>query len=289
MASSPNSVGREGRWGRWGSVILCIKHELPKVFVTILKFLPFSIDTTKPLLIYIPGMDGSGRLLQNQKGIWQNFDVRCLNIPSQEIEWEQLTEDLVFLIKEELFRQGKRRVYVCGESFGACLALKLAESIPHLIHQIILINSASAFNKRPLLNLGTYATRFMSDYVYRSCAGLLLPFLTRSSNVSPSQQDKLLAAMEEVPPNIVSWRLTLLDKFTYPSKQLKLPVLIVASAKDQLLPSVAEARKLKQFFFHGQIRILPDSGHCCLLESKVDLSQIIQQQEAKINSRYSRI
>ena len=243
---------------------------------TTLKFLSYnSINTNKPLFIYLPGMDGSGELLDNQTQIWQNFDVRCLYIPPKEIGWEEITEQLVTLIKDELTLHEKRKIYICGESFGACLALKLIEYIPDFIHQVILINSASAFSERPLLNLGTYITNIMSDFVYHHSTLLLLPFLGKLEAIATKEKNKLLRVMQALPPKIVSWRLALLQNFQYQPLISHPRLLIIASAQDQLLPSVAEARKLTQIFPNSQMTILPDSGHCCLLENKVDLYQII--------------
>ncbi len=234
-------------------------------------------------------MDGSGKLLESQTNIWKNFDVRCLYIPPTQMGWEEVTQRLVTLIKDELNLNGNRKIYICGESFGACLALKLIESIPYFIYKVILINSASAFNDRPLLNLGTYITDFMSDFIYRNSTLLLLPFLGKLEAITEPEKNKLLKAMQEVPPKIVSWRLSLLQNFQYKPVQSHPNLLIVASAQDQLLPSVAEGRKLKELFPNSEMTILPNSGHCCLLENKIDLYQIINdyKQLTKSNQQLS--
>lgn len=247
---------------------------------TALKFLPYcTIDTTKPLFIYLPGMDGSGELLVAQTEIWENFDVRCVYIPPEKLGWQELTDKLVSLIKEELILDGERKIYLCGESFGACLALKSIEFIPHLIDQVILINSASGFKQRPILNLGTYITAIMSDFIYQNSTLLLLPFLAKLEAITKEKVNKLLQLMQEVPPKIVSWRLSLLQNFQYEPPQSHPRLLIIASAEDKLLPSVLEAKKLKQMFPDSEMTILPESGHCCLLEQKVDLYKIINTEK----------
>lgn len=226
-------------------------------------------------------MDGSGELLTSQTQIWQNFDVRCLYIPPKEMNWEEITERLVTLIKNERILHGERKIYICGESFGACLALKLIEYIPDFIHQVILINSASAFNEQPVLRLGTHITKMMSDFVYRNATLLLLPFLAKLEAIAIKEKNKLLKVMQEVPPHIVSWRLALLQTFQYQVVSNYPRLLIIASAQDQLLPSVAEAKKLNQNFPNSQMTILPNSGHCCLLENHVDLYKIIDKHNKK--------
>ena len=49
----------------------------------------------------------------------------------------------------------------------------------------------------------------------------------------------------------------------------RVPTLVVASARDRLLPSLAEAGRLVSLI-PGALRVvLPDSGHTALLESSV--------------------
>ncbi|RMF26347.1 MAG: alpha/beta hydrolase, partial [Cyanobacteria bacterium J083] len=48
-----------------------------------LRFLqPKSDNINQPLLVYLPGMDGTGRLFYRQiKHLENDFDIRCLYIP----------------------------------------------------------------------------------------------------------------------------------------------------------------------------------------------------------------
>lgn len=226
-------------------------------------------------------MDGSGKLLKNQTRIWQNFDVRCVAIPPLHgIEWQELTQQLINLIQQQLKVNDNREVYLCGESFGACLAMKLMEKIPHIFTRVILINSASAFSQRPWLNLGTYITQIMPDFIYRGSTLLLLPFLAKLEVLSIRERQRLLRVMNLLPPNIVSWRINLLEKFfldQHKLKQYEKEVLIIAGGEDQLLPSVEEATRLKNIFSQAKISVLTHSGHCCLLEKNVDLCKIITE------------
>jgi len=245
-------------------------------------FLPTkTINTTNPLFIYLPGMDGSGKLLKSQTQIWQNFDVRCLAIPPHYgIEWQELTQQLITLIQQQLKLNNNREIYLCGESFGGCLALKLMEKMPNFFTKVILVNSASAFHQRPWLNFGTYITQIMPDFIYRNSTLLLLPFLAKIEALTMKERQRLLNVMTLLPPNIVSWRINLLEKFAinqHKLKQYEKEVLIIAGGEDKLLPSVEEATRLKSIFSQAKISILTHSGHCCLLEKNVDLCKIITE------------
>ncbi len=225
-------------------------------------------------------MDGSGDLLESQTHIWEHFDVRCLYLPSEELDWEQITQATVSLIKEELAINGKRKIYLCGESFGGCLALKLIELEPKLFDQVVIINCASAFSQRPLLTLGIFFTEIMSNFAYRYSAILLLPFLGKLGAISKKEKNKLLKVMRNVPPKVVSSRLALLRNFEFEPPQVYPRLLFVAGKQDNLLPSVSEAQRLKQEYFpSAKVAILPNSGHCCLLETDIDLLEIMSEQQ----------
>ena len=73
-------------------------------------------------------------------------------------------------------------------------------------------------------------------------------------------------------------RLSMMRHFHINPEQLqrfKNPVLLVASQGDRLLPSVPEAKRLQQKLPNAEVVILPHSGHACLLETDINLYQII--------------
>lgn len=243
-------------------------------------FTPLSPRPDYPLLVFLPGMDGSGQLYHRQiKTLSPYFDLRCLRISPQNLsDWEELADRVIALLEPEL-QLKPRPVYLCGESFGACLALKVATKAPKLIKKLILVNSASSFNQRPLLSLGIGLTQMMPDFVHRSSALTILPFLAALGRISREDRRSLLKVMQHLPPKTISWRLSLLQQFHISAgelKDLQFPVLVVASQSDRLLPSVTEARRLMQYLPKAKLTILPDSGHACLLETDIHLKDILQ-------------
>ncbi|HHP7231667.1 MAG TPA: alpha/beta fold hydrolase [Xenococcaceae cyanobacterium] len=228
-------------------------------------------------------MDGTGRLFGTQtKKLAACFNLRCLAIPPNDLsDWDSLTYRVVKLIQEELATMGKDRFYLCGESFGGCLALKIAEAQPELIEKLILVNPASAFPDQPLLNWGIPLTRYLvPDWLHPTSALALLPFLAELSRIQRRDRQALLQAMKALSRDVVSWRLFLLQQFMVSEYRLSLfkgPTLAIASAADRLLPSVAEAKRLIKIFPQGKMTILPQSGHACLLEKTTDLFEILRK------------
>jgi pimeloyl-ACP methyl ester carboxylesterase len=236
----------------------------------------------RPLFIYLPGMDGTGKLLQVQtEKLATYFDIFCLSIPTDSLDnWQQLTKQALKSIESRLANSQNSSVYLCGESFGGCLALKIALAAPWLFQKLVLVNPASSFNQSPLLGLGIGITRILPDWLHSYSALSLLPFLADLSRIKPEDRQSLLAAMKSLPGAVVSWRLFLLQNFEISPaefQRLTLPTLIVASAADRLLPSITEAKRLLGKITNSKMVILPNSGHACLLEREINLYDILDR------------
>lgn len=243
---------------------------------------PRPTNPSAPLFIYLPGMDGTGMLLDRQlAGLEKGFDIRCLALALNDLSnWDRLTEQVVSLVKIELRREAQQTVYLCGESFGGCLALKVICRAPELFKRLILINPASSFKEYPWTYWGSYLVNpFPEPLHHLSCLGFL-PFLAALSRIEPSSRRALLDAMRSVSQETSVWRISLLRDFQISPTELRhitQSALIIASRNDRLLPSVAEAERLKAHLPNAQTYILPNSGHACLLEADVDLYDIIQE------------
>ena len=250
---------------------------------------PREIHGDRPLFVYLPGMDGTGKLLQTQSDrLVADFDLRCLTIRTDNYStWQDLARDTAKLIALELESKTNKEVYLCGESFGGCLALKTALTAPNLISKLILVNPASCFNQLPILSWGADITALVPSWVHRYSAAGLLPFLARLNRINDCDRDRLIASMKSIPPHVVTWRLSLLRDFRVSDEELRglnIPSLIVAGAADGLLPSVEEAQKLAKLLPQGKMTVLPQSGHACLLETDINLYQILVEQNF-INAR----
>ena len=244
---------------------------------------PGRLNPDSPLFVFLPGMDGTGQLLRLQtEGLEAAFDVRCLAIPADDLtSWEDLAAIVLNLIEEELKKRPSRFVYLCGESFGGCLALKVALKSPHLFDRIILVNPATSFNQRPLLRWGSQLGYWLPESLYGVSALVLLPFLSNLERIAPSDRRALLNAMQSVPPKTVNWRVSMVSEFSIDETQLERltqPVLIIAGEADRLLPSALEAERLTNYLSNAKRLVLPRSGHTCLLETGINLFEIMKDQ-----------
>lgn len=228
-------------------------------------------------------MDGTGELLQLQlAGLRCVFDIRCLSIPTDDLSgWDGLLEQVAHLIGMEQQRSPSRPITLCGESFGGCLALKLAAHYPHLCDRLILVNPASSVSRQPWMGWGAAVSQWLPNPLYQLSTLGLLPLLIAPKRVSLLSQKALLVAMQSVSPPSAACRLSLLNQFVLeelPLERIQQPVLVLASGADRLLPSVTEARRLASYLSNSQTILLPESGHACLLETEIRLSSILKSQ-----------
>jgi pimeloyl-ACP methyl ester carboxylesterase len=247
-----------------------------------LRFLhPTKSRTDLPLFIYLPGMDGTGELFHRQvPKLSESFDIRCLSIPPEDrSDWKQLTEKTITLIDRERIQHPSRPLYLCGESFGGCLALQVAVKASQSLKRLILINPASSFRQRPWVQWGAGLTQYLPQPFYQLSVLGLLPLLASLARIEQRDRQMLFNAMNSVPQATSAWRMELLRRFDVNEdqlKQIKLPTLVIAGQADLLLPSVAEAQHLAKKLPLAEMLVLANSGHACLLEKKMNLHAILQ-------------
>jgi pimeloyl-ACP methyl ester carboxylesterase len=244
-------------------------------------FTPFQANSDHPLFVFLPGMDETGKDLMTLQtaGLETAFDVRCFVIPADTLDrWDSLSHQLIGLIQAEQ-ENTRRPIYLCGESFGGCLALTALAQAPDLFDCIILINPASSFHRIPVMNFGALLLPWTPQLLYDFSSILALPFLAQIKQLSPKARKALRKAAQEAPKQTAEQRLKLLKTFKIDETKLQKitqPVLLIGSQHDHLLPSVDEAYRLANIFPNAQTVILPHSGHACLIERDMNLITILQ-------------
>lgn len=267
-------------------MIYCIRDasNMPHIQSHPVFLTPQRMQPDYPLFIFLPGMDGTGQLLRTQTdGLEQAFDIRSLAIPTDDLtDWDVLTNRVVTLIQAEIEKSPGRLVYLCGESFGGCLAMKVALHSPHLFDRMILVNPASSFAARPWLTLGAQIGRWLPAPLFHLSSISLMPLLGNMERMAIADRDAFYAAVQSVPQETTLWRMLLLAEFQVSDielRQLTLPILLLGSTGDRLLPSVEEVYRLARIFPHSQAIVLPGSGHACLLEANINLYKILENHD----------
>ncbi|WP_008318949.1 alpha/beta fold hydrolase [Leptolyngbya sp. PCC 6406] len=232
-----------------------------------------------PLFLYVPGLDGTGQLLAPQvSALEPHFDLRCVQIPmGNRQSWPDLATAVLAQVQPILDR---RPLYLMGESYGACLGLQMALTAPDIVHRLILLNSASALRHQVWCRWAGQAAALVPDWLFHGSGAIALQLLAAFDRITPEVQRMLINAVRSVPQDCVAWRLSMLQEFN-PNPEgfqaLTMPTVLLASDRDRLLPSHAEALRLGRLLPNACIGHLPHSGHGALLEQAVSLADLLER------------
>ncbi|XP_073106054.1 phytyl ester synthase 1, chloroplastic isoform X2 [Elaeis guineensis] len=255
-----------------------------------------------PLLFFLPGIDGTGMgLVLHQKSLGKIFEVWCLHIPvNDRTPFEGLVEFVERSVNSEHAMSTNTPIYIVGDSLGGCLALAVAARNPAVGIVLILVNPATSFARsrlQPLLpvlealpsNLHITITYLLSlvmgDPVKMAMAGVSkeLPLpqtLDELSKCLTSLLPILSDLADIIPRDTLLWKLKLLKSAAaYANSCLhavEAEVLLLASGKDNLLPSGEEADRLWTSLKNCRVRYFKDNGHTLLLEDGINLLTIIK-------------
>ncbi|KAK9117650.1 hypothetical protein Sjap_016597 [Stephania japonica] len=260
------------------------------------------IMTDKSDSISVFRLDGVGLgLVSHHQRLGKFFDIWCLHIPvADRTPFKELVLLVENTIKSEYSHSPNRPIYLIGESLGGCLALAVAARNPNIDLMLILANPATSFNKSrlnptiPFLDALPMQFSHGLPYILGFVTGDPLKMMMASMEKElPLEEaigdllknlvaifNSLPVLLDILPKESVLWKLQMLKSASsYANSRLhavKAETLVLASGKDQLLPSKEEAERLYDRLESCQIRHFNESGHTLFMEDGVDLLTIIR-------------
>ncbi|KAK8508766.1 hypothetical protein V6N12_034871 [Hibiscus sabdariffa] len=255
-----------------------------------------------PVLLFLPGLEGVGMgLILHHKALGKVFEVQCLHIPVLDrTPFEGLVELAEETIRQEHASRPGSPIYLVGDSFGGCLALAVAARNPTIDLVVILVNPATSFGRSllqplfPILEAVPSELHVTIPYLLSLVMGdpVKMATVRIERRLSPMQKMEqlsgnlaavlsLLPIMANImPKETLAWKLKLLKSASaYANSRLravKAEVLVLASGKDNMLPSEDEAQRLKNSLSNCIIRRFKDNGHTLLLEESLNLLTVIK-------------
>ncbi|KAI3841844.1 hypothetical protein MKX03_032181 [Papaver bracteatum] len=255
-----------------------------------------------PLLLYLPGIDGLGvGLISNHERLGKVFDIWCLHIPIEDrTSFKELVRFVEKTVKDEHRRSPNRPIYLVGESIGACLSLAVAAHNPAIDLLLILANPATSFKKSQLGSLisllqaipkqldnglANILTSFTGDILRMEMSSvqrqLPLPQSIRDATENLSELFPTIPVLADVwTKESLLWKLKMMEAASlYANSRIhavKAQTLILASGRDQLLPSLEEAQRLSNLLPTCQIRNFNDSGHILFMEDGFNLVTVVK-------------
>ncbi len=260
----------------------------------------------KPLMIYLPGLDGTGFSASSQfASLSKEFEVVCLNIPSSDrsdvYEIVDIVCALIETVKEE---HPDREVQLIGESMGGAMSLFLCLKHPELVTRATVVNPASSFDRSVWPSVGPLLPQ-IPQILYGALPFALSPILVdpirlatetvELGNVSDTleKMTAMLPALGSlatiIPRDTLKHRLKILaDACAYINKNngeqlknMRVPVLVVASTNDLLIPSNEEASRLQKVIGAKKckVEILEGASHAALQEKGIDIVKLMKRHD----------
>jgi pimeloyl-ACP methyl ester carboxylesterase len=230
-----------------------------------------------PLLIYLPGMEGSGKLFFHQEPqLSRRFTVACLPCRSTpSFTYNDLIQDVLEIYR----RENVDTAVVVGESFGGTIALQFAMEHPDRVNHLFLANTFSYFRNRVDLALSLFLLPLGFWKPGRWVRNFFMIRMLTSENVDREAISKLLECSFAHGYQASRQRLKLIREHDVRNrlKTLRMPVTILAGEKDQLLPSVREGKFLAKEIPNARLIVLGDSGHACFLSRRFSLAEVLNE------------
>lgn len=225
----------------------------------------------RPLLVYYPGLDGTGRLLHRQTALHDDYRVECVNYPQTEyVRYEALAE----LGAERIRAQGGKAVVV-AESFGGAVALTLALNRPELISRLVLVNTFAYFPRRLLIGLGATLGRFLPARPSPPSTRRLRGWFFFAPEIPQSERDAWWERTADVPACGFGHRMRLLHGLDLRPRlgEITIPTLVLAAPNDKVVPCVA-GRELARQLANAKL-LLRRVGHAALIHPAIDLARLL--------------
>jgi len=237
----------------------------------------YRLEGDGPLLISLPGLDGTSNLFYKQTPrLALRYRVALIRLPEQgNFTYKDIAGDVAAIIRE----LGQRRAIVLGESFGGTVALWFALLYPDLVDRLVIINSFPRFRKRILLWMGlTLAHNAPREFLWMvrstgNTIGLLLDGVGREDRrrfreaVRPVRQEGYTRRLELI-RDLDIW-----DRLS----EIGAPALLIAGSRDLLVPASREALKMAARMPNATVRIVRGAGHACLLGEKVSIADLLEE------------
>lgn len=231
---------------------------------------PTPHHSARHALVMVPGLDGTALLFYRQVPLLaERFNVLTFPLPDDS---ELTMDDLIASLHELVSQLAPDGAILCGESFGGALSLSFALSHPECVRGLVIINSFPYVRDRLKLR--------MAPRLLRAVPWAAMPTVRRftehrlhSPHALPEDLREFHEASKKIGRRGYIRRLEILWSYDVRERlaEIRAPTLFLAGDRDQLVPSVEEARFMAARMPNATVRILEGYGHICLINHDLSL------------------
>jgi pimeloyl-ACP methyl ester carboxylesterase len=226
---------------------------------------------TRQALLYLPGIDGTGRLLYRQARLFEEYEVHCVQYPQlQPSTYQDLTSLAVQALEAS---PGRRPAVVLTESFGGAVALSLTRSRPDLVDRLVFINSFASYPHRGLIRLLARIGSFLpAKPGHPATRSLCAPFFF-APDIPMAERDTWWQLTDDVPLSAFGMRFRMIAGLDLRPvlPAIAKPALVLAAANDCVVAPSA-GRLLARRLPYARLLQMP-VGHTALIHPRVDISR----------------
>lgn len=237
----------------------------------------YQISGKGPVLIFIPGLDGTGALFYRQEPeLIKHFTVvTCSLRDSGNFTYKDLLEDLANLI----LKLGKEPVTLCGESFGGTILLQFALAYPNLLEKLVIINSFPYFRNRALFITGRLLLEFTPYELIQLSRMAAVHLGLLAEDMAVEEREKFISITRKIPKLAVARRMDLIRGYDIRDRLSKIntQTLFIAGRQDRLQNSVLEAEFMASQMSNAKVKVLENMGHIPLPSPKCSLLEIFTE------------
>jgi pimeloyl-ACP methyl ester carboxylesterase len=229
--------------------------------------------TSKLPVVYLPGIDGTGRLLFRQERLLANFDVRCLSYPQDDT---QTYPDLVKQGTATLEQTGPAAVV--AESFGGAVALMIALERPELVRRLVLVNTFARYPRRLFIDAAGLVGPWLPWAPPHPITQTVRGYFFFSRNTPEGVRRDWWARTQDVPLRVYGHRCRLLRKLDLLDrlKEVRAPAVVFTAANDWIVPAAGGHILAKRLPRAKSVAI--PAGHAALIYPRVDVAAWLEDE-----------
>lgn len=222
-------------------------------------------------LIYLPGIDGTGRLLHRQTRLLDEYEVDCLSYPQDRVT---SYAELAGLGERALEgSRGRLPGVVVADSFGGAVALTLTLKRPELIERLVLVNTFAYYSRRPAIKFLAWVGAYLPNRAFIEPWTSFRDTLFFTPEVSAAERALWWQRIADVPLIAYGRRFAMIAGLDLRPKlpAIDKPTVVLAAVNDRIVPASA-GRYLARHLPHARLLQTP-VAHGALIHPRIDIAR----------------
>ncbi len=233
-----------------------------------------SQPSKKPPVIYLPGLDGTGRLLYRQQELCDSYDVQCESYPQDRPQtYEELADTAAERFKS---RRGTEPAVLLAESFGGAVGITFALRHPELVERIVFVNTFARYPRRGRILLAGWLGGWLPRKPAHPMTRRFRSLFFFPKEIPQSERNEWWSRTADVPLRAFGYRLKLISQLDLRPRlgEITQPALVLVSPNDRVVHPKA-GRELARLLPQAKVLEIP-VGHAAMVHPNVNVARLLK-------------